>query len=55
MVYTEFFWFNIFPAANGISTNIIPQSMLTEIKSRFCCHFLLEMGNTSTPMKTGKT
>ena len=41
MLYASVFWINIFPAADGISNAIIPQSMLTVMKIHFSHHCLI--------------
>ena len=45
MVYTAVFWVNISPDANRISTTISTQSMLTLIKLKVSCHYLLKFGD----------
>ena len=44
MVYAAVLWINSFPSANGISTTIIPQSILMGMNIRFSCHFPLYFG-----------
>ena len=44
MVYSEVFWINSFPAADGIYDTISPWAMLTGKKLRLYFHYLLEFG-----------
>ena len=44
MLYAALLWINSFPSANGISTTISPQSILTGMNISFSCHYHLYFG-----------